>query len=111
MRLNKSIYVENSAILNSSRVHKNNRYVHKIPPEFSRNFSRNSVSFFTEFRGIFHGIPRNFNPQAKFRGMPRNFFDGILTDSVIPSKYNSAGICFDGIMDTLGKLPDLREQR
>ena len=49
MRLNKSIYVEKSVILNSSRVHKNNRYVHKILPEFSRN----SVE-------IFHGIPSEF---------------------------------------------------
>ena len=85
------------------KVHKNNRYVHKILPEVSRNsvgifhgipseffhgipseffyeipYPRNTEFRASEFRGNgiprnFHGIPRNFIPPEKFREIPRNF--------------------------------------
>ena len=84
---------------------------------------RNSGEFFTEFRihgipfrgipyrwnSISHGIPRNFAEHGIPRNFSRNYADfippekclGILRNFYgIPSKYNSAGIVFDGIMDT-----------
>ena len=82
----------------------------KNPAGSFSEFRRNSAGILTEFRQSFHGIPRNIIPLEKFRGIPRNFLDGIFTEfrtSVweIPSKYNSAGIIFDGMMDTLyGRL-------
>ena len=112
MRLNESIYVEKSVILNSSRVHENNCYVHKIPPEVSRNsvgiFHGIPSEFFHEIPKPKNSVPRNFLqnsaeffPLGKFRGILRNLY-GIpkfrLRNSV---KYNSAGIFCDGIINTL----------
>ena len=98
-----------------------------IPPEFftefRRNFSRNSARISAE-HGIpwkkFRGIPRNFIPAENFHEIPRNFFTefrGIfqaeffseLRNSAweIQRNYNSGGIFFGGIMDTLVSLLDL----